>query len=97
MKTSGLDVHKDSIFCAIYDGKSHSVVKEFTTTTVSIRSPGEYLRSEKVKMVAMESTSTYWVTIWGHSGGFAAQKHVARQSGSLSVDSRVAHLHARVS
>jgi hypothetical protein len=21
MKTSGLDVHKDSIFCAIYDGR----------------------------------------------------------------------------
>ncbi|MDR2057482.1 MAG: transposase [Dysgonamonadaceae bacterium] len=63
-KTSGLDVHKDSIFCAIYDGKSHSAVKEFTTTTVSIRSPGEYLRSEKVKKVAMESTSTYLVTIW---------------------------------
>ncbi|MDR2064306.1 MAG: IS110 family transposase, partial [Prevotellaceae bacterium] len=39
------------------------MVKEFTTTTVSIRSPGEYLRSEKMKMVAIESTS-YWVTIW---------------------------------
>jgi hypothetical protein len=27
MKTCGLDVHKDSIFCVIYDGKSNSVVK----------------------------------------------------------------------
>ncbi|GHT75558.1 IS110 family transposase [Bacteroidia bacterium] len=64
MKTSGLDVHKDSIFCAICDGKSYSGVKEFTTTSVSIRSLGQYLRSEKVKRVAMESTSTYWVPIW---------------------------------
>jgi transposase len=64
MKTSGLDVHKDSIFCAIYDGKSHSEVKEFSTTTHSIRSMGEYLESQKVKKVAMESTSTYWVPIW---------------------------------
>jgi transposase len=64
MKTSGLDVHKDSIFCAIYDGKSYSVVKEFTTTSVSIRSLGEYLKSEKVKKVALESTSTYWVPVW---------------------------------
>jgi transposase len=64
MKTCGLDVHKDSIFCAIYDEKSNSVVKEFTTTTVSIRSLGEYLRSAKVKKVAMESTSTYRVPIW---------------------------------
>jgi transposase len=64
MKTSGLDVHKDSIFLAIYDGKSYSVVKEFSTTTVSMRALGEYLRSEKVKKVAMESTSTYRVPIW---------------------------------
>jgi hypothetical protein len=40
MKTSGLDVHKDSIFCAIYDGKSYSVIKEFSTTTVLIRALG---------------------------------------------------------
>ncbi|GHV61351.1 IS110 family transposase ISMac14 [Bacteroidia bacterium] len=64
MKTCGLDVHKDSIFCAIYDGKSYSAVKEFTTTTTSICSLGEYLMSENVKKVAMESTSTYWVPIW---------------------------------
>jgi len=64
MKTSGLDVHKDKIFCAIYNGKSFSTVKEFSTTTNSIRSMGEYLQSEKVKRVAMESTSTYWVPIW---------------------------------
>ncbi|NCA80381.1 MAG: IS110 family transposase [Sphingobacteriia bacterium] len=64
MKTSGLDVHKDSIFCAIYDGKSYSIVKEFSTTTLSIRSLGQYLKSEDVKNVAMESTSTYWVPIW---------------------------------
>ena len=64
MKISGLDVHKDSIFCAIYDGKSYSIVKEFSTTTLSIRSLGQYLKSEDVKNVAMESTSTYWVPIW---------------------------------
>ena len=57
MKTSGLDVHKDKIFCAIYDGKSYSEVKEFSTTITSIRNMGEYLRSEKVNKVAMESTS----------------------------------------
>jgi transposase len=64
MKTSGLDIHKDTIFCAIYDGKSYSAVKEFSTTTVSIRELGSYLQSEGVKKVAMESTSTYWVPIW---------------------------------
>jgi transposase len=64
MKTSGLDVHKDSIFCAVYEGGSYSVVKEFSTATVSIRELGSYLESEKVKKAAMESTSTCRVPIW---------------------------------
>jgi hypothetical protein len=63
-KTCGLDVHKDTIFCAIYNGKSYSEVKEFSTTTNSIRELGNYLRTEGVKKAAMESTSTYWVPIW---------------------------------
>ena len=64
MKTSGLDVHKDTIFCAIYDGKSYSVVKEFSTTTNSIRLLDEYLQSEKVQKITMESTSIYWFPVW---------------------------------
>lgn len=64
MKTGGIDVHKDSIFCAIYNGKAYCEVKEYATTTPKIRLMGEYLRSEGVERVAMESTSTYWVPIW---------------------------------
>jgi hypothetical protein len=64
MKTCGLDVHKDSIFCAIYNGKEYSEVKEYDTTTPKFRQMGEYLRSEGVKQVAMESTSAYWVPVW---------------------------------
>ena len=44
MKTCGLDVHKDSIFCAVYDGKEYSEVREYDTTTPKIRQMGEYLR-----------------------------------------------------
>lgn len=64
IKVCGLDVHKDSIFCSIYNGKEYSVVKEFETTTTNIRQMGEYLRSEGVSSIAMESTSTYWVPVW---------------------------------
>ena len=64
MKTCGLDVHKDSIFCALYNGKVYSEVKEYDTTTSCIRKMGDYLRSEGVDKVAMESTSTYWVPVW---------------------------------
>jgi transposase len=64
MKVSGLDVHKDSIFCAIYDGKAYSQVNEYDSTIPKIRQMGVYLRSEGVTKVAMESTSTYWVPVW---------------------------------
>jgi transposase len=64
MKVCGLDVHKDSIFCAVYNGKSYSEVKEYETMTNKIRQLGDYLLSEEVKQVAMESTSTYWVPVW---------------------------------
>ena len=64
MKTSGLDVHKDSIFCAIYDGKSFGAVQEFDTFTDSIQRMGAFLQSEGVKRVAMESTGIYWIAVW---------------------------------
>jgi len=64
MKVSGLDVHKDSIFCAIYDGKKMGKVKEYPTFTHSIREMGEHLRKEGVQKIAMESTGIYWIPVW---------------------------------
>ena len=64
MKTCGLDVHKDNVFCAIYNGKTYSEVKEYDTAPPKIRRMGEYLRVEGVRRVAMESTSTYRVPVW---------------------------------
>jgi transposase len=64
MKTCGLDVHKDNIFCATYNGKTYSEVKEYETTMPNIRQMGEYLRGEGVERIAMESTATYWVPVW---------------------------------
>lgn len=64
MKTAGLDVHKDSVFCALYDGKHHSEVKIFETFTSSIQKLGEHLKNEGVNRVVMESTSIYWIPVW---------------------------------
>jgi transposase len=64
MITAGLDVHKDSVFCGVYDGKHHSEVKIFDTFSSSIRQLGEYLKTEGVERVAMESTSIYWIPVW---------------------------------
>ena len=58
MKTCGLDVHKDIIFCAIYDGKV-SVVKQFSSFTPDLRDMCQYIKGEGVATVAMESTGIY--------------------------------------
>ena len=63
-KTSGLDVHKDTVFCGIFDGKAHREVKEFSTLTCSIFELGKYLKSEGVVEVALESTGMYWIPVW---------------------------------
>ncbi len=64
MITVGLDVHKDTIFCGIHNGKQCGEVKEFTTLTCDIRAMGEYLQSQKANKVAMESTGHYWIPVW---------------------------------
>ncbi len=63
-RACGLDVHKDTIFCATYNGKKHGPVKEYSTLTSSIRAMGEELLSEEVDAIAMESTGMYWIPIW---------------------------------
>jgi len=69
MKTSGLDVHKETIFCAIYGDdspkkKSKHEVKEFQSLTCEIKRMGNYLQEAGVKRVAMESTGIYWIPVW---------------------------------
>ena len=60
----GLDVHKDTIFYAIYNTKKHNPVIEYSTLTSSIRAMGKALQSEEVDMIAMESTGMYWIPVW---------------------------------
>ncbi len=63
-RACGLDVHKNTIFCATYDGKKHGPVLEYTTLTTSIRAMGTALLSEEVEAIAMESTGMYWIPVW---------------------------------
>ena len=64
MKVCGLDIHKDTIFCAIYNGKKYEEVKVFSTLTRDIHCLASYLKEEQVVKVAMESTGIYWMPIW---------------------------------
>ncbi len=63
-RVCGLDVHKDTIFCAVHNGKKPGEVKEFSTLTVSIREMGFYLQAIGVERIAMESTGIYWIPVW---------------------------------
>jgi len=63
-RVCGLDVHKDSIFCATYNGKRHGPVKEYLTLTNHIHAMGNDLQCERVEVIAMESTGMYWVPVW---------------------------------
>ena len=58
MVTCGLDVHKDKIFCAIYDGKD-AVVEEFNTFTPDLERMCGHILSHGAESVAMESTGIY--------------------------------------
>ena len=63
-RACGLDVHKDTIFCATFNGKKHGPVTEYSTLTSSIRTMGEELSLEGIDAIAMESTGMYWIPVW---------------------------------
>jgi transposase len=60
----GLDVHKDTIFAAIYVDKAKNEIKEFSTFTPDIVALSQWLKDQGVTKVAMESTGIYWIPIW---------------------------------
>jgi transposase len=63
-RVCGLDVHKDTIFCATFNGKNHDPVREYLTLTTQIQDMGKELQTLRVKTIAMESTGMYWVPVW---------------------------------
>ena len=60
----GLDVHKDSIYAALFNGKERSDVQVFGTFTSQVKELITWLRQHSVKRIALESTGIYWVPIW---------------------------------
>ena len=53
MKVCSLDVYKDSIFCAIFDGKNADV-KKFDTFTPDLKAMCDWVRLQGVETEAME-------------------------------------------
>ena len=59
-----LDVHKDSIYAALYNGKDRSGVQVFGTFTSQVKELIHWLHQHSVKRIALESTGIYWVPVW---------------------------------
>lgn len=60
----GLDIHKDSVFMCIIDEFGFKSEHKFSTLTSDLLLLREALLDSKVRSVAMESTSIYWIFIW---------------------------------
>jgi len=67
-RVAGLDVHKTLIVACLHvtgsDGKVHQEVRKFGTMTVDLLELAEWLKSQRVTHVAMESTAVLWKPVW---------------------------------
>lgn len=63
-RVCGLDVHKDSVFCAIVDETGVIFQCKFGVLTDELENMLSVLKEYQVQEVAMESTCVYWMPIW---------------------------------
>ncbi|MDR0745617.1 MAG: IS110 family transposase [Mediterranea sp.] len=61
----GLDVHKDSVFMCILKENGDKIEEKFSVLTPELDRLRDLLVSHSVSEIAMESTSIYWIPIWG--------------------------------
>ena len=64
----GLDVHKRSITACLLvsgaGGKGQHEIRRFGTMTRDLLELADWLQSQQVTHVAMESTGVYWKPVW---------------------------------
>jgi transposase len=64
----GLDVHKREVVACVVsteaDGTPRKVIRAFGTMTPDILALADWLATQEVIHVAMESTGVYWKPIW---------------------------------
>jgi transposase len=67
-RCAGLDVHKKTVVACVLvtkqDGQVCQQVRTFGTTTGEILALAEWLKSQEVSSVAMESTGVYWIPVY---------------------------------
>lgn len=67
-RCAGLDVHKKTVVACVLvtkqDGRVQNEKRTFGTTTGQILEMAQWLSSQGVNSVAMESTGVYWVAVY---------------------------------
>ena len=67
-RCAGLDVHRDTIAACVRvrlaRGKHEEQRRTFGTFTSDLKRLAEWLRQQRVRQVAMESTGVYWIPVW---------------------------------
>lgn len=63
-KVCGLDIHKDSVFMCILFENGEKIEEKFGVLTPELDRLRETLINQGVGVIAMESTSIYWMPIW---------------------------------
>jgi transposase len=66
-RSAGLDVHKDVVVCTILINEGSTLrneVRQFSTFLRDLRKLASWLKSEKVEIAVMESTSVYWYPVY---------------------------------
>ena len=67
-RCAGLDIHRDTVVACIRTRLSRGQYEEqretFRTFSVDLRRLVQWLKDNKVRHVAMESTGVYWIPVW---------------------------------
>ena len=64
LDAAGIDIGSASHFVAVPEGRDDVTVREFKTFTSDLYDLADWLKRCKVKTVAMESTSIYWIPLF---------------------------------
>ena len=60
-KCAGIDIGASEVFVCVATSSSQQEVRSFPTFTADLKNMVEWLKSCKVKSIAMESTGVYWI------------------------------------
>lgn len=61
---AGIDVGASELYVCVPLGRDEQQIKSFSTFTVDLHHLADWLKSCRIKTVAMESTGIYWIPLY---------------------------------